>query len=192
MARTDRGAEPRLPARSRAGCWSVLFGIESLNPTALKTSKKALDPTTVGPALAAARRAGIETIASLIIGMPDDSPAEFERTLDGIIELDPDFAQFFVMQLDSAEAPRGGRFLTQWQGAKHDFWGRVYAADAFTDEEQLQALRRRAFRKFYLRPRYVRSRVKALLQSGEPVAQLSRAARGGLLALRMAAGQDVA
>lgn len=192
MSRTDRVDEALLQAMSRAGCWSVLFGIETLNPKALQSSKKALDPATVGPALAAARAAGIETIVSLMIGMPDDSPKEFEKTLDGIIDLDPDFAQFFVMQLDGAEAPAGGRFLSDWQGAKHDFWGRVYAADAFSSERQLQALRRRAFRRFYLRPRYVRGRVKALLRSGEPVAQLSRAARGGVLALRMAAGQDVA
>ncbi len=192
MSRTDRVDEELLQAMARAGCWSVLFGIESLNAKALSTSKKAMDPATVGPALAAARRAGIETIVSLIVGMPDDSPAEFERTLDGIIALDPDFAQFFVMQLDSAEPPAGGRFLSDWQGAKHDFWGRVYAADAFTSEAQLQALRRRAFRRFYLRPKYVGGRVRALLKSGEPVVQLTRAARGGLLALRMAAGRDVA
>lgn len=192
MSRTDRVDDELLQAMARAGCWNILFGIESLNPDALEASNKAMDPATVGPALAAARRAGIETIASLMVGLPGDSPASFENTLNGLIELDPDFAQFFVLQLDGTKGPAGGRFLSEWQGAKHDFWGRVYASDSFDSEAQLQALRRRAFRRFYLRPRYIGGRVKALIRSDEPVAQLARVARGGLLAIRMAAGRGAA
>ena len=189
MSRTDRVDAELLNAMAAAGCWNILFGIESLNEDALKASSKALDPSTVGPALAAAREAGIESIASIMVGLPGDSPEGFERTLDELIALNPDFAQFFVLQLDGDEAPEGGRFLTDWQGAKHDFWGRVYAADAFSSEEQLQSLRKHAFRRFYLRPRYIGSRLKALARSEDPLAQVARVARGGLLALRMAAGR---
>ena len=174
-----------------AGCWNILFGVESLNPAALRAAQKALDPATVAPAIRAARRAGIETIASIMIGLPGDTPESFERTLDAIIEIDPDFAQFFVLQLDAEQAPAGGRFVSEWRGAKHDFWGRVYAADGFRDEAQLHALRRRAFRRFYLRPRYLRGRVRALLSAPHPAHEVGRVVRGGLLALKMAAGSRV-
>jgi len=191
MSRTDRVDDELLQAMAAAGCWNLLFGIESLNPEALDAASKALDPATVTPAVAAAKRAGIETIASVMIGLPGDTPQGVERTVDQIIAMEPDFAQFFVLQIDGDEAPDGGRFLSDWTGDKHDFWGRVYAPEAFEDVAQLDALRSRAFRRFYLRPRYVAGRLQALARSGEPVAQLARAARGGLLALRMAAGQRI-
>ena len=191
MSRTDRVDDELLQAMAEAGCWNILFGIESLNPDALEGASKALDPATVAPAIAAAKRAGIETIASVMIGLPGDTPAGVERTVDQIIAMEPDFAQFFVLQIDAGEAPDGGRFLSDWTGAKHDFWGKVYAPESFDDVAQLEALRRRAFRRFYLRPRYVKGRLVALARSGEPVAQLTRAARGGLLALRMAVGQRI-
>ncbi len=191
MSRTDRVDEELLRAMAEAGCWNILFGIESLNQEALDGASKALDAATVAPAIAAAKRVGIETIASVMIGLPGDTPAGVERTVDQIIAMEPDFAQFFVLQIDADEAPDGGRFLSDWTGDKHDFWGRVYAPEAFDDVAQLEALRRRAFRRFYLRPRYVGGRLTALARSGEPVAQLARAARGGLLALKMAAGQRI-
>lgn len=191
MSRTDRVDDELLDAMAAAGCWNILFGIESLNPSALEGASKALDPATVAPAIGAAKRAGIETIASVMIGLPGDSPEGVERTVDEIIAMEPDFAQFFVLQIDADEAPEGGRFLSDWTGDKHDFWGRVYAPESFADVAQLEALRRRAFRRFYLRPRYVKGRLAALARSEEPIAQLTRAARGGLLALRMAAGQRI-
>jgi anaerobic magnesium-protoporphyrin IX monomethyl ester cyclase len=191
MSRTDRVDDELLQSMAKAGCWNILFGIESLNPEALNGAEKALDPATVAPALAAAKRAGIETIASVMIGLPGDTPAGVQSTVDQIIAMEPDFAQFFVLQIDADEAPDGGRFLSDWTGDKHDFWGRVYAPEAFDDVEQLETLRRQAFRRFYLRPRYIRRRLAALVRSEEPVAQLARVARGGLLALRMAAGQRI-
>ena len=192
MCRTDRVDAALLQAMADAGCWNVLFGIESLQQPALDGARKNLDAATVAPAIAAAKAAGIETIASIMIGLPGDTPAGVERTVDRIIELDPDFAQFFVLQLDGDDAPDGGRFLGEWTGAKHDFWGRACAPEAFESLAELERLRRRAFRRFYLRPRYVAGRLRALARSGEARAQLGRAARGGLLALRMATGRHVA
>jgi radical SAM superfamily enzyme YgiQ (UPF0313 family) len=189
MSRTDRVDLELLRSMKAAGCWSVLFGIESLNGEALAQSRKNLDPDTVGPAVAAAKAAGLETIVSVMIGLPGDSPRGFERTLSGLISMEPDFAQFFVVQIAKDEAPRGGRTLSDWDGSRFDFWGHVWAADAFESKEQLLALRRSAFRRFYLRPKYVGGRLSALLRSGEVGAQLARAARGGVLALRLARGE---
>lgn len=189
MSRTDRVDLELLQAMKAAGCFNVLFGIESLNPEALRLSRKNLDPATVGPAVAAAKGAGLETIVSVMIGLPGDSPAKFEQTLTQVIAMEPDFAQFFVVQIAEDEAPEGGRTVSEWDGSRFDFWGHVWAADAFESKEQLLALRRAAFKRFYLRPRYVGGRVAAMARSGAVGAQLVRAARGGLLALKLARGE---
>ena len=189
MSRTDRVDPDLLQAMADAGCWNILFGIESLNPDALEAASKALDPTTVGPAIAAAKNAGLEVIASIMIGLPGDTPEGVHRTIDGLIEMEPDFAQFFVVQIAEDELPEGGRLVSDWDGSRYDFWGHVFAPDAFEGKEQLLALRRSAYRRFYLRPRYIKSRVGKMVRSGEFGPQLRRALQGGALALRLAAGQ---
>jgi len=189
MSRTDRVDPELLHAMAAAGCWNILFGMESLNPVALKAASKALDPATVGPAIAAAQEAGLEVIASIMIGLPGDTPEGVRQTIDQLIEFEPDFAQFFVVQIGEHEVPEGGRLVSDWDGSRYDFWGHVFAPDAFEGKEQLLALRRSAYRRFYLRPRYIRRRAGKMVRSGELGPQLKRAVQGGLLALRLAAGQ---
>jgi len=189
MGRTD-GVDPELlTAMADAGCWNILFGIESLNPRALEAANKKLDATTIGPAIRWAQEAGLEVVASIMIGLPGDTPAGVERTVDQLIAMEPDFAQFFVVQLGSDAIPEGGACVSEWDGSRYDFWGHVYVPDAFDGQEQLLALRRRAFRRFYLRPRYVARRLSRVARSGSPVMQLRRTARGGLIALKLATGR---
>jgi radical SAM superfamily enzyme YgiQ (UPF0313 family) len=189
MGRTDRVDEELLRAMADAGCWNILFGIESLNPRALEAANKQLDPTTIGPAIRWAQEAGLEVVASIMIGLPGDTPAGVERTVDQLIAMEPDFAQFFVVQLGSEAAPDGGACVSEWDGSRYDFWGHVFVPEAFDGKEQLLALRRRAFRRFYLRPRYLAHRLGRVARSRSPRMQLRRTARGGLIALKLATGR---
>jgi radical SAM superfamily enzyme YgiQ (UPF0313 family) len=188
MSRTDRVDPELLQAMADAGCWNILFGIESLNPVALVAARKNMDPATVEPAIQAAKAAGIEVIASIMVGLPGDTPEGFEDTLQRVIAMQPDFAQFFVTQITPDVVPETGRLASEWEGSRYDFFGRVYLPDGFESAEQLAALRRRAFKRFYLRPAYVAHTARRLLRSGDVGAQLVRAARGGLLAARLVAG----
>ena len=185
MARTDRVTPEILQAMARAGCWCVLYGIESRHPEALKSSRKGLDPTTVAPAIRWTQEAGMEAIASAMIGLPGDSPAGVRSTVDWLIDLEPDYAQFFVVQLRAGSVPEGGRYLTEWEVAHRDFAGRVFAPDSFTDAAQLRALQNEAYRRFYARPSYAVKRVRALMKQDRPIAEAARLARGALLAAKM-------
>ena len=189
MSRTDRVDPELLQAMADAGCWNILFGIESLNPTALKAARKNLDPSTVGPAVRAAKDAGIEVIASIMVGLPGDTPQGFEDTLTRLIDMEPDFAQFFVTRITPDVAPPGGALASDWNGSRYDFFGQVFLPKGFSDADQLAELRRQAFRRFYLRPSYVVRTARRMLRSGSFGAELGRAARGGLLAARIAAGE---
>ena len=189
MSRTDRVDSELLDAMAAAGCWNILFGIESLNAVALDAASKNLDPATVAPAVEAAKAAGIEVIASIMIGLPGDTPTGFEDTLTRLIDMDPDFAQFFVTQITGDVAPDEGTLADAWDGSRYDFFGRVYLPDGFEDARQLADLRSEAFRRFYLRPGYIAQTARKMLRSGDFSAQLARAARGGLLAARLAAGE---
>lgn len=189
MSRTDRVDAELLQAMADAGCDNILFGVESLDPAVLRATDKQLDPTTVGPAIGAARDAGLEVIASLMIGLPTDTPAGFERTLGQLIAMEPDFAQFFVVQVPGDEVPVGGACTADWGGSRFDFWGRVYVPDGFGGPAQLAALRRRAFRRFYLRPGYVLGRLQRMARGPRRRQQVARLARGAGLIAKLAVGR---
>jgi len=189
MSRTDRVDKPLLQAMADAGCDNVLFGVESLDPAVLRATDKQLDPTTVGPAIRAAQEAGLEVIASIMIGLPTDTPAGFLRTLRQLIAMEPDFAQFFVVQIPGEEVPDGGACTTDWGGSRFDFWGRVYVPESFAGADHLAALRRQAFRRFYLRPGYVRGRVGRMLKGPRRRQQVARLARGASIIAKLAVGR---
>lgn len=188
MARTDRVTPDLLRAMAAAGCWEVLYGVESVNPTALRLSGKRLDPRCLEPAIRWAHEAGIEVIASAMIGLPGDTPQGVWETVDKLIELGPDYAQFFVVQLPGSEAPEGGRFVTGWEGGGRDFVGRVFAPEAFGGRAALLALRGRAYRRFYLRPGYFLMRGRKILDAPSPAAEVARLLRGARVLGKMAAG----
>lgn len=177
MCRTDRVDPGLLRAMAAAGCWSVLFGVETLNPAAQRATGKHLDPATVGPAVRAARDAGLEVIVSAVIGLPGDDPAGVRRTVDGIIDLEPDFAQFFPAMVPEAyAAPGGAPAPAAGPDDAFAFNGLPYVGAGFAGPAEVDALCREAFRRFYLRPRYVRGRLRALRR--RPGAELPRALAG--------------
>lgn len=179
-----------LDAMARAGCWNVIMGVESLDSSVLRATGKNLDPSTVRPAVRAARQAGIEVILSAMIGLPGDDPRGFRRTLRGLVEADPDYAQFFVVRLRGERPPHGGGFVGAWEGGDaRNFQGRTWAGAGFRDEAQLLALQREAYLRFYLRGRYVRRRIARVLMSDHPLSDLQRNVKGAALAVKLVLGR---
>ena len=70
-------------------------------------------------------------------------------------------------------------------GARHDFTGQLALGPGFRSAAEVEALRRWAFRRFYLRPRYAAGLLRRRLTDGNAVETPARLSRGGLLALRM-------
>jgi len=186
MARPDHVHGAMLRRFRAAGCWSVLYGVESLNPAAQRAAGKGLSAAVVGEAIGAAKAAGLEVIASALVGLPGDDPAGFRTTVEQLITMGTDFAQFFTIRVPPHRAlPAGARRTGALEGGRHDFTGQVVLSDGFRDAAQLEALRRWAFRRFYLRPSYVGGLLHRKLRDPDAAHQLARLARGGLLAARM-------
>ncbi|MBL8614537.1 MAG: B12-binding domain-containing radical SAM protein [Deltaproteobacteria bacterium] len=186
MVRPDHVHGAMLRRFRAAGCWSVLYGVESLNPAAQRAAGKGLSAAVVGEAIGAAKAAGLEVIASALVGLPGDDPAGFRATVEQLVNMGPDFAQFFTIRVPPHRAlPAGARRAGALEGGRHDFTGQVVLSDGFRDSAELEALRRWAFRRFYLRPAYVGGLLHRKLRAPDAAHQLARLARGGLLAARM-------
>ncbi len=187
MTRTDRVDPELLRAMADAGCWSLIFGIETLNPKAQAAMHKHLDPATVGPAIAAAQAAGIEVIASAMIGLPGDDPQGVRVTVEALQRMGPDFAQFFEVRVPPEHAVPGGRLDPSPPGP-WEFDGDWYLGEGFAGPDEVRRLREQAYRRFYLRPAYVAARLRRCRE--QPRAELLRGLRGARIALSRAAGRS--
>ncbi len=142
-----------------AGCWQVLFGLESGDDAILKTLNKGNTAAQNRRAVQWARQAGLRVRADFLVGSPAETRETLERTLAFARELDLDFAHFnkfvpfpgttFYEELSA----RGYQFDFE-QSSTLDHNALVYVPEGLSAEEY-QAFLDRSYRAFYLRPRYL-------------------------------------
>jgi radical SAM superfamily enzyme YgiQ (UPF0313 family) len=128
-----------------AGCRVVQFGVESADPQVLKALRKGIRPERVRASFAAARAAGIETVANLMVGTPGETWESIEATRRLVDQIRPDHlnVQAFV--------PYPGTELH-----------RTLENQRPVSEEEAHRRRRRLLRSFYLHPRRIAGRVLTL------------------------------
>lgn len=153
-----------LARMKKAGCRMISFGVETGSDEGLKALKKATTTEQVRKVFRWCRELGIVTIADFIIGLPfERSPADVQVSIDFLLELDPDYAQIGILSLypntplfDDAVArglidPRRWRdfSLDPKPGFFVDHW------EEYIPSFDLVRMQRQAYRRFYLRPRYI-------------------------------------
>jgi len=161
LARPNTVNREMLKAMKEAGCWEILFGLESMDQNVLT---KLMKFTTVQQNVEAVRlcqEVGISVRANFIVGLPFDTLETMETDLREAIRLNVDFAHF------NKFTPYPGSELYQTltnQGYKFDFptWesqldlkGKImYHPDNMT-EDQYRKWLIESHKRYYLRPRYI-------------------------------------
>lgn len=161
--------EKLLVEMRRAGFVRLSFGIESGDAAVLSTLKKGTDLERIRDAIRWAKSAGLETRGSVILGLPGDTRASVERTIDFVTGLrDLDHCYFNIaMPYPGTEMRRralagegGTRLLTKDYSALRRQGQSVVMEVNDLDPSTLLALQRRAYRKFWLHPRRVAYNVR--------------------------------
>lgn len=155
--------ESLLKARA-AGCRLISFGVETGSDEGLRLLKKNCTVAQVRQVFGWCRDLGILTIADFMIGLPfETSAAAVRRNIDFMVELDPDYAQVSILslfphtELFAAAARQGLIRPERWQefareprpGFYLDHW------EEHLVMAELLRLQKEAYRRFYLRPRYI-------------------------------------
>lgn len=154
-----------LLALKRAGCWEICFGVESGSPAVLKTIKKGIVLADVRRAVRLARSCGLESRGFFMLGLPGDTEATMQQTIDFAKDLSLPMAQFYIT------TPYPGTELDQ----KAEKWGRIdrhslnqYLSQTTTrppfvphglTAQKINHYYKRALREYYLRPRFLLSRL---------------------------------
>jgi len=167
-----------LQAFRDAGCWAILFGVESGVPKNLATLRKGISLPQARNAVRWAKAAGLRVQTTFMLGIPGETYEEALRTIDFACELAPDVASFHAL------VPFPGTWLhdhvREYGTLSSDLEDFTYQGAAFVPHtmtrDQIRELRQRAYRRFYSRPAFLARRLSRL-RTGDDVRVALRSAR---------------
>lgn len=162
-SRVDTFDEERAKWMAKSGCRVITFGVESLDEKILKTAKKNIAVEQVRKAVEICRKYGIRSQLHLIFGLPGENESTIENTIKRVIKLDPDYAQFYCA------VPFPGTEFREYVLKNNCFqkvpWEKYEINNALVSypnlsSKKIQAGRKKAYRRFYFRPKYVLRKMK--------------------------------
>ena len=164
FARPDLADDELLGAMARAGCHTVILGVESASEELLRLYRKGVSCSEVAGAVARAKRHGLRTVGTFIVGLPEDTRESLEASLRLAIELELDFMSLNVAVPRFGTDFRGRALeegLTRREELVMDQGGaRASLGTASLTREEVLALKKRMVRRFYLRPGYLWRRLR--------------------------------
>jgi radical SAM superfamily enzyme YgiQ (UPF0313 family) len=166
FTRPDTATDELLSAMRRAGCHTVIMGVETGESELLAVYKKGYDTTQIEAAFARAKKHGLRTVGTFIIGLPEETEATLTRTLDLALRLPMDFMSL-NMAVPRFGTPFRSRAVDLGLATSDDLVMDQGGASAFLptstlDRATMLALKKRLVRRFYLRPSYLWSRLRSV------------------------------
>lgn len=151
-----------------SGCYNIFLGLESGNQEILSLIDKGITLEQSRRAVQWANDAGLEIRAAFMFGLPTETPAMSEETIRFACELDVDYMVFLPYHVQRGTpleelALREGRVIER---DEFDWNVPTYVPNTYAGIEDLVRVVRTAYRRFYLRPRYIK---RALWRARDPV-----------------------
>ncbi|MBI5527342.1 MAG: B12-binding domain-containing radical SAM protein [Deltaproteobacteria bacterium] len=178
QGRVDLVDETTLALMKRAGCCTIGFGVECGSPRVLEVLRKRSTVRDAEAAFAAARRAGLMTVAFFMLGSPGETEEELEMTAALMKHLKPNMIQvaFFTAYPGSPHYQETGeKRTTRWNEYSH--YNRLNNVSSVTDR-RLRQFQARLYRDLlfssWFVPEYLRRRNVGLLSNLGREWQLAR------------------
>jgi anaerobic magnesium-protoporphyrin IX monomethyl ester cyclase len=166
--RLDRLDRSLVELMKRAGFYSIAVGIESGSERIRRKMKKGSSLGKIRRDLEMVREVGgIDVTGFFILGFPGETTEDIEKTLSFSRELPLQRAAFHAfIPLPGAEVwqemeASGELGRVDWE--RYFFWARAYVPQGMSRKELLR-MHRKAFLRFYLRPRIILQNLKFILR----------------------------
>lgn len=159
-------SEDLLWAMKRAGCYRVFFGAETGNNEILKSICKGVTIEQIEKAVKMAKKVGIEVGVFFMIGNIGENEKTINETIDFSIRLNPDIVQFTIATpYPGTElyniVKKEGRFLFKSWDEIGSYEGAFFEHGEL-NKELVERKFKEAYRRFYLRPKFLISRFKKI------------------------------
>lgn len=169
--RVDRFDKELAEKMYMAGCYSVSFGVESGDQEVINKINKGIKLEDVKKSVSIAKKAGLETIAFFMLGLPGETEESMRKTIEFAKEVDPDIAKVTI----NTPLP-GTPLYMEWKNRgyiKTDDWSKynfhnpedVYVHPNL-DWDTIHRYYDMFYREFYFRPKFIFRRIKNGILNG--------------------------
>lgn len=154
LSRVDMIQEKAAKIMRDAGCWNIVFGIESNSQVLLDVMNKGIRVENIREAIRICKSQGIETTGNFLIGIPGERPIDVINSARFAVDLGLDYAAFFITKWhDICENfISKGRLTEKWDYPQFDFVGPVFIPEGYNGLGHLKRIQRKAYLTFYLHP----------------------------------------
>lgn len=153
--RVDKADKELFSLMKEAGCWMVVFGIESGNQMVLDNVKKDITIEQSRNAVNMAYACGLKTVGHFIMGLPGSTEDTDRETISFAASLPLHFAQFYCCTAFPGSELYETAIREQYISVKdweHVEQGTANIGYPHYSAERIQQMRRKAYRRFYWRP----------------------------------------
>lgn len=164
FSRVDLVDEDFLRLMEKAGCHTIIFGVETANEGMLEKYRKGYKKEQIKDVFRLCREQGIKTAATFILGLPEETKETLHQTLQFALEINCDYASF------NFAVPRMGtelRSLALKEGLIESNFecfdqsgSEIAMPSHYLSKEQILSLKKMAIKKFYFRPSYIWRRIR--------------------------------
>jgi len=162
-SRVDTFDDERAKWMAKSGCKAITFGVESLDEEILKRAKKNITIEQVRNSIELCKKYKIKCQLHLIFGLPGETEETINTTIKRVIKLDPDYAQFYSAVpfpgTEFREYVLKKGYLKEFPWSKYEINNSLVSYPNLSSE-RIQIGRKKAYRKFYLRPKYALKKMK--------------------------------
>lgn len=156
-ARPENVNEELLSLMSRAGCRLTHFGIERGAPSVQAKIMKKIDIQKTKSIIKKAHKLGVATACFCIVGFPDETHKEREKTLNLALYLDSTYATFHLL----APYPSASVYNKYFEDG-------TFFPKCLPDvsDSEINRWIRHAFFSFYLRPKHIVKTLRFFIRQG--------------------------
>lgn len=139
---------------SKNGCYEIGYGIESGSVRILKYMRKGITIKQIKKAVQLTKKAGMGVKLYFMIGFPDETEKDIQKTLNLAKELNPDYVHFGIL------TPLPGTEIYEMVSNsipeyEYDYYSMNFSINKNFTFEELKELLFKAYKEFYLRQKYI-------------------------------------
>jgi radical SAM superfamily enzyme YgiQ (UPF0313 family) len=160
-ARVDTVKPENLARMRQAGITWLALGIESANPDVRDGASKRMRVHDVERVVREIQAAGIRVIGNYIFGLPDDTPATMQETLELAMELNCEFANFYCAMaypgspLYDLAVQSGWQLPAAWHGYSQHAYETLPLPTGHLTAAEVLRFRDDAFHQYFANPAYL-------------------------------------
>ena len=145
----------------RAGVSWLAFGIEAASERVRDDVEKGFDQNDIAKTIGKVRAAGINVIGNFIFGLPEDDLPSMQATLDLALDLNCEFANFYVAmaypgsQLYNDALRKGWPLPETWNGYSQHAVDTLPLPTKYLSAAQVLRFRDDAFQFYFKNPNYL-------------------------------------